>query len=343
MLLRGVLSAVCSERDFTGITIRKDKSFYCTEACNGSTYMTDKLKADLSLLIITVVWGASFPLIKVVLGYIPAFAYLSLRFLLAAAVLAAIYHRNLKKINKRALKYGCILGLFMFGGMAFQVVGLYTTSASNSGFITGLNVVIVPIVSALLLKKKPDRAAFAGVIVAFAGIFFMSGGLKFDFNIGDLLTFICAICWAFQIVFIDRFTQYEDAPLLAILQLLFTGLASSVLWLAVDIGKPMELNAAVAVILLITAVFGSSLAYGVQTIAQQYTTPVHTSLIFTAEPVFALVFALIIPNADGVRESLTLMKIAGCLLILAGMIVSELRVGRGKDSTECDGRISNGV
>jgi len=125
--------------------------------------------------------------------------------------------------------------------------------------------------------------------------------------------------------------------------LLFTGLASSVLWLAVDIGKPMELNAAVAVILLITAVFGSSLAYGVQTIAQQYTTPVHTSLIFTAEPVFALVFALIIPNADGVRESLTLMKIAGCLLILAGMIVSELRVGRGKDSTECDGRISNGV
>lgn len=297
--------------------------------------MTRKLKADLSLLAITVVWGASFPLIKVVLEYIPAFAYLSLRFLLAAAVLAAIYHRNLKKINKRALKYGCILGSFMFGGMAFQVVGLYTTSASNSGFITGLNVVIVPIISAILLKKKPERAAIAGVIVAFAGIFFMSGGLKFDFNIGDLLTFICAICWAFQIVFIDRFTQYEDAPLLAIMQLLFTGLASTVLWVAFDIGKPMEFNLTVAVILLVTAVLGSSLAYGVQTVAQQYTTPVHASLIFTAEPVFALVFALIIPNADGLREAPSLMKIAGCLLILAGMMVSELRIGKAEKETGC--------
>jgi drug/metabolite transporter (DMT)-like permease len=299
--------------------------------------MTKKLRADLLLLAITVVWGASFPLIKIVLDYIPAFAYLSLRFILATAVLAAIYRNNLKKINKRALTYGCILGLFMFGGMAFQAVGLYTTSASNSGFITGLNVVMVPIISAILLKKRPDRAAIAGVIVAFAGIFFMSGGLKFEFTVGDLLTFICAVCWAFQIVYIDRFTRCEDAPLLAILQLLFTGLASTVLWLAFDYGKPVEFNATVTGILIVTAVLGSSLAYGVQTVAQQYTTPVHTSLIFTAEPVFALVFAMIIPNAEGVREAPTLIKIAGCLLILAGMIVSELRVGRGKDKAECGG------
>lgn len=305
--------------------------------------MTKKLRADLLLLIITVVWGASFPLTKVVLGCIPAFAYLSLRFLLASAVLAVIYHRNLKKINKRVLIYGCILGIFMFGGMAFQVVGLYTTSASNSGFITGLNVVIVPIISALLLKKKPDRAAFTGVVVAFTGIFFMSGGLRADFNIGDLLTFICAICWAFQIVLIDRFTRHEDAPLLAIIQLLFTGLASTALWFAVDIGKPMVFNSTVAAILLFTAILGSSLAYGGQTIAQKYTTPTHASLIFTAEPVFALVFAMIIPNADGVREMPSAMKIAGCCLILGGMLVSELRVGRERTGSQAERRITRFV
>ena len=171
----------------------------------------------------------------------------------------------------------------------------------------------------------------------------MSGGLRADFNIGDLLTFICAICWAFQIVLIDRFTRHEDAPLLAIIQLLFTGLASTALWFAVDIGKPMVFNSTVAAILLFTAILGSSLAYGGQTIAQKYTTPTHASLIFTAEPVFALVFAMIIPNADGVREMPSAMKIAGCCLILAGMLVSELRVGRERTGSQAERRITRFV
>ncbi len=278
------------------------------------------------LLGITVVWGASFPLMKMVLAYIPAYAYLSIRFLLAAAVLAVIFHKNLRKVNRRTLLYGSIIGLLMFGGMAFQVVGLYTTSASNSGFITGLNVVIVPIISAVLLKKKPDRASTVGIIVAFIGLFFLSGGLNFDFNYGDFLTFLCAICWAFQIIAIDRFTMTEDAPLLAILQLFFVGAASTGLWLTTDAGKPLDINGTVIGIILFTAVLGSALAFGGQTIAQKYTTPTHTALILTAEPVFAVIFAMIIPNAEGVTEMPSLSKAVGCLLILAGMLVSQLKL-----------------
>lgn len=292
--------------------------------------MSRKIRADMLLLAITVVWGASFPLMKMVLAYIPAFAYLSLRFLLAAVVLAIIFNRNLLKINKRAVLYGCIIGAMMTGGMAFQVAGLYTTSASNSGFITGLNVVIVPFIAAVLLKKKPDRSSVTGVTIAFAGLFFLSGGLTWSFNIGDFLTFLCSICWAFQIIFIDKFTQTEDAPLLAIIQLFFVGAASTVLWLAADAAKPVEINRTVVVILLITGILGSALAFGGQTIAQKYTTPAHTALILTAEPVFAAIFAMIIPNAEGVTEMPTLTKAAGCLLILAGMLVSELKPGKGK-------------
>lgn len=288
--------------------------------------MTKKLRANLLLLGITVVWGASFPLMKMVLAYIPAYAYLSIRFLLAAAVLAVIFHKNLRKVNRRTLLYGSIIGLLMFGGMAFQVVGLYTTSASNSGFITGLNVVIVPIISAVLLKKKPDRASTVGIIVAFIGLFFLSGGLNFDFNYGDFLTFLCAICWAFQIIAIDRFTMTEDAPLLAILQLFFVGAASTGLWLTTDAGKPLDINGTVIGIILFTAVLGSALAFGGQTIAQKYTTPTHTALILTAEPVFAVIFAMIIPNAEGVTEMPSLSKAVGCLLILAGMLVSQLKL-----------------
>ena len=129
----------------------------------------------------------------------------------------------------------------MFGGMAFQINGLFTTSASNSGFITGLNVVMVPVISAILLKKKPDRASFIGVLIAFVGLFFLSGGLNLNFNIGDLLTLLCSICWAFQIIFIDKFTEKEDAPLLAIMQIGFTGIVSTGVWLTLDNG-PLIIN-----------------------------------------------------------------------------------------------------
>lgn len=276
----------------------------------------------------TIVWGASFPLMKIVLEYIPAFAFLSIRFMAAAIILSVVYYKSFKKLNKRALGYGVILGLFMFGGMGFQVVGLYTTSASNSGFITGLSVVMVPIVSAMMLKKKPDRSSFVGVALAFAGLFFMSGGLNPNFNIGDFLTFLCAICWTFQIIFVDKYTRIEDASLLAIFQLLFTGLAGSSLWLAVDFGKPVVINGTVILIILITSVFGSSLAYAVQASAQKHTTPTHASLIFTAEPVFAVIFAMIIPNAEGLTEIPTITEAVGCLLILAGTIISEFRLGQ---------------
>jgi len=295
--------------------------------------MTKKLRADLILLAITIVWGASFPLMKMVLSYMPAYAYLSMRFILASAVLTALFRKNLGRFGKRTILYGCIIGVFMFGGMAFQVLGLYTTSASNSGFITGLNVVIVPIIAAVLLKKKPDRASVIGIVIAFIGLFFLSGGLSFDFNFGDFLTFLCAICWAFQIISIDRFTQTEDPPLLAIIQLLFVGAASTGLWLTVDAGKPIEFNATSVGILLFTAILGSALAFGGQTIAQKDTTPSHTALILTAEPVFAVIFAMIIPNAEGVTELPTLTKAAGCLLILAGMLVSELKLG-GRQTAE---------
>ena len=300
--------------------------------------MTKKLKADLLLLIITVVWGSSFPLMKIILDFMPSFAYLSLRFLLAAVLLVVIFHRNLKHFNRRTLLYGSIIGALMFAGMALQVNGLYTTSASNSGFITGLNVVIVPLVSAVLLKKRPDRASFIGVVVAFAGLFFLSGGLNMNFNIGDFLTFLCSICWAFQIIFIDKFTASEDASLLAIMQIGFTGIVSTGVWMSTGF-QMFELNSTVIIVISVTAVLGTALAFGGQTIAQKDTSPTHTALIFTAEPVFAAIFAMIIPNMAGETEKLGIASIIGCVLILAGMMISEFKLGQ-KSRSDVESAVS---
>lgn len=295
--------------------------------------MTKKLKADVLLLMITVVWGSSFPLMKMVLSYLPAFGFLAMRFLLAAFILIAIFHRNFRLFGKRTLLYGCILGLLMFAGMALQVNGLFTTTASNSGFITGLNVVIVPFISAWILKKKPDKASVIGVTVAFAGLFFLTGGLDFKFNIGDFMTFICSICWAFQIIFIDRFTEKEDAPLLAIMQIGITGLLSAIVWLSFDF-KQAVFNTASVSIILMTAVLGTALAFGGQTIAQKNTTPTHTALIFAAEPVFAAFFAMVIPNAEGRTELLGVSSAVGCILILTGMLIAELKFGRRRKTSK---------
>ena len=286
-----------------------------------------KTKADISLLLISIIWGSSFALVKNVLDYIPSFAYISLRFIIASAVLVIMFRKRLGSMNRKTFLYGFILSLMLFGGVALQIVGLYYTTASNSAFITGLSVVMVPVISVYALKKKPGLNSIIGVIMAFAGLFFLSGGLSFTFNIGDFLTLLCAICFALQMIFLDKFTGEQDPMLLSILQISFIAVFSTGIWVGFEF-KPFTINMALIVALIITAVFGSALAYSIQAVAQKYTTPTHAALILTAEPVFGAIFALIIPDAQGNVEILTIKKVVGCALILLGMLISEVNVGK---------------
>jgi len=286
--------------------------------------MPKNLKADLSLLLVTAIWGSSFTLMKNVLDHIPTFAYLSLRFIIASIILIAVFYKNLKYINKKAIICGCIIGFMLFGGMALQVSGLYFTSASNSAFITGLSVIMVPIFSAVILKKRPDRSSVIGVIMAFAGLFFLSGGLDFSFNIGDFLTLLCAVCFALQIIFIDRYNKEQDPILLSLIQIGFAALLNTFVWLFIDY-EPVIFDTNVVFTLFVTGVLGTAFAYLVQTVAQKHTNPTHTALILTAEPVFGALFAMIIPNSDGTVETLSLKTVIGCVLILAGTLICELK------------------
>ncbi len=286
--------------------------------------MSKKHLADLSLLTITAVWGASFPLMKIVLEYMPAFAYISIRMIVASIFLVLVFAKKLKKLNRNTVNGGSIIGLFLSAGMVLQVYGLYYTTASNSAFITGLNVIFVPIVSALLLKRKPGLAPVAGVILAFAGLFFLTGGINADFNRGDLLTFICAICFTFHIIFIAKYTDGEDPVLIAIVQLVAASALCTVLWFIKGI-EPFTLNYTVIFIVITTSLLGTAAAFVVQTIAQKYTTPVHTALIITAEPVFGVIFAMLIPDINGNTELLSATAAVGCILIIAGMLISEIR------------------
>ncbi|MDI9515013.1 MAG: DMT family transporter [Clostridiaceae bacterium] len=298
--------------------------------------MTRQIKADLSILSITVVWGSSFILMKNITENIPYYAYLFLRFSIAGIILAMIFARQMGKINRKALIQGTIIGFTLFAGMSLQYVGLNYTSASHSAFITGLNVVMVPVISAFYLKKKPPVRAAIGVLLATTGLFLLSGGFSGDWNIGDTLTLLCAVCFALQIIFIDKFTQESDARHLAVVQIFSAAVMYGILWAGYGLlTQPVSIaiNSRVILTALYTGALGTAFAYSVQTIAQQYTTPTRTALLLTFEPVFGALFALTIPGPGGITEKLTLSTAMGCLLIFVGMMVTEVRFRDLRKST----------
>jgi drug/metabolite transporter (DMT)-like permease len=286
--------------------------------------MKKQIKAELALFSIAAVWGASFILMKNLLDYMPVFQYLSLRFITASIILTVIFSRSLKDINRRTIVLGIIIGLMLFGGMSLQVYGLQYTQASKSAFITGLNVIMVPVISAVFLKKKPAANGLAGVVLAVAGLFLLSGGFDFTYNKGDSLTLLCAACFALQIIFVDYSVSKEDVRLLAVIQMAAAAAACSFMWFAVE-REPFVFNTGAIAVILYTGVLGTAFAFSAQTIAQKYTTPTRTALILSFEPVFGAIFALLVPNNQGITEKLPLTTLFGCLLIFAGMLTASVK------------------
>jgi len=296
--------------------------------------MSKQLKADLSIFCITIIWGSSFIVMKNISDDIPAYAYLAMRFLVASIILAFIFNKNLKGIKLNDIFRGSLIGLLLYVGMMLQVLGLKTTSASNSAFITGLCVVMVPIISVFLLNKRPPLNAVAGVILAALGLFFLTG-FQGNWVIGDTLTLICALCFALQIIFIDKFASDMHIYHLAFIQVSTAAVFYLITWAGIAFGSSDPVNivfdSKVILTILYTGAFGTALGYSVQTIAQKYTSPTRTALILTCEPVFGAIFALIVPDINGNTEKLTLKTFVGCFLILSGMIITELRF-RNKNS-----------
>lgn len=287
--------------------------------------MTKQLKADLALLSITFVWGASFALMKQAIGFIPPFTFLTYRYFAATLILCALFFKSVRNINRSILKYGLIIGLTMFAGCALQIVGLQFTSASKSGFITGLNVVLVPLFLALKYKKSPPPITVISILIAIAGLGLLSVDSSFTLNIGDFLTFLCAIAFALQVICISKYSPGLDPVGLTIAAMLTVAsfsLLPAILYERMD----SSFNLQSAFSLAFTAVFCSALAYTVQMTVQKNTSATHAALIFMGEPVFSMVFAFIF-----LGETLTLRGAAGCVLVFAGMLMSEFRLSRQKE------------
>ncbi|WP_409251116.1 DMT family transporter [Bacillus sp. SCS-153A] len=283
--------------------------------------------ADFSLLTVAFIWGATFVIIQNAISFMSPFAFNTVRFFLAGVsllLLLLLKEKGRTRFSLRNVLPGILLGFFLFLGYAFQTFGLLYTTPAKAGFITGLSVVLVPFLAFLMMKQKPVPASIAGALFAALGLYLLAAGHTQSVNLGDLLVMICALGFAFHIIFTDKYTKFTTALHLTIVQILTVAVLSFVSMLLFEdwqssISLSTLLQIEVLTALFITALLATSAAYLIQTAAQKYTTPARVAVILAMEPVFAALFSYI-----WVGEELTALAITGCLFIFAGMLLTEL-------------------
>lgn len=276
------------------------------------------LVAYLVLFLLTAVWGLTFPLVQGALAYASPLVFLALRFGIAAVVFPLVVWPRAFRLSREHWFKGGWIGLFLWGGYAFQTFGLAHTTAARSGFLTGTLVPMTPLFSWLLFRHRIDLRAWIAVLLAFAGTTVMSKPTEGGLNFGDGLTLMCAVCFALQIVLINRWGRRENKIQLTWTQILATGILCVI---AMPV-QPQHLawSPYLVVALLITALFATTIGIWAQLRFQPRISATAAAIIYACEPIFAGLASWLI--LDIVPGPATLL---GAALIFSGMILSAVR------------------
>lgn len=277
-----------------------------------------ELVADLALLAITAVWGTSFALQKIALGEIGAAWFNTFRFAVATAVLIPLFWRPIRRAGRRSLAAGLGLGIVLGAAMLLQSAGLALTSASIGGFISGLPVVITPLLAIVLLRERPGVWTAMSVVLATIGLALVSLTDALTVGAGDLLVLVSSAGFALQIVLTGRLARSVDPRVLGSMQAAGALAVCAVSALAFD-RLPASVSGQVAAIAIQQGVVNLGLVWVLQSWAQRHASASRTALIYTMEPVFALLFAWL-----WLGETLGPRATVGALVILAAMLVASL-------------------
>ena len=292
-----------------------------TSSCSVACAMPDR--PTLALLGVTAVWGSTFVVVKDAIGQMPVTDFLTWRFLLAALAMLVLRPRAVGALGAAGRRVGVLLGLALGAGYLLQTLGLQHTSAAVSGFVTGMFVVLTPLGAALLLRTPPGAASWWAVALATVGLGLLSLH-GFAVGTGELLTLGCAAAFALHIVGLGRWAPSYDAFGLAVVQLLTVGLLCGAV--AVPGGIAIPPTAAVWGALALTSLAATALAFVVQTWAQAHLAPTRAAVVMTMEPVFGGLFAVGLAG-----ESLGPRAVAGAVLVLAAMVLTEIGPRRGAE------------
>lgn len=280
------------------------------------------------LIFVAVIWGITFVVVKDAVALVDPFIFNSFRFFLAALILigscACAYPEVFTKLSRKIIAQGTILGLWLFLGFTCLTQGLVYTNATNAGFITGLNVVLVPLLGIFFLKQKLAPPCILGIISAMAGLYCLTGIGTSSWNKGDLMIFLGAFAFSFHVIFTGKYSQKNSTLLLVVIQFLAVGLLSGCCAFLTEnnsLTKSSEVIISYEFLraLIVVAVFSTGLAILIQTKAQRKTTPTKVVLIFSLEPVFAAVTEY---YCNGEMPGST--AVIGCVFIFFGIILAGL-------------------
>ncbi len=291
---------------------------FITNLSYNSSMNDKKYWPDLSLLLLQVFWGATFFIIKYAQDYISPVTLLAYRFLLGAVLMAILLYFFQRKPLFKNFRQGFILGFILCLAYIAQSTGLVYISASNSGFITGLFVIFVPLFSILVLKKVPSIKNFIALAVSLIGLWILTGGVG-QMNRGDLLTLVTAVTIAIHILYTNKLIKNQTDPYILNFQQLFT-VGILCLLVVVIFKQPLAIGSTKAIwAMLYLSIIAGVLGYLIQNLAQKYVPPLRVSVIFTTEAVFAAIFAWTLG-----REHFVPIQALGGLLIFIAMVLSEL-------------------
>jgi drug/metabolite transporter (DMT)-like permease len=285
-----------------------------------------RLQADFWLASCSLIWGATFVVVKGALADASVFVFLALRFALAAVALAVIYYDTVRRMNRGIFWAGTAIGWFMFAGYALQTIGLKYTTPSKAAFITGMSVVMVPVLHAILAQRSTGKWVWAGAIGALVGLYFLAvpkAGLG-DLNKGDLWELAAAIFWAVHILVVDHCSPGHSVGALTFMQVAVSAVLTTIFlpavwavgWETPRVAWTENVIAAV----LITALGATAIAFSIQVWAQRFTTPSHVAILFSLEPVFAALTSFVVYG-----KWLSGREILGAALLLAGILAAELK------------------
>ena len=267
---------------------------------------------------VAAVWGLTFVMVKDAVAVLPAMAFLGYRFLPAAALVALVFGRRLRALSAAGWRAGVVMGVFLTAGYVLQTVGLEATTASNAGFVTGLFVVLTPVIAAVFLRERIGAPAWAAAAVSALGLYLLSGAGG-DLNVrGDGLVLLCAAAFAAHILVTARAVAGHDVGALVAVQLGVCGVFCLAVAAAAGQLEPPR-GATVLSALLVTSLIASALGFFVQTLAQRHAPPARTAVILASEPAFAGLFGFLL---DGDR--LPPAAWLGAALIMTAVVAVEV-------------------
>jgi drug/metabolite transporter (DMT)-like permease len=269
-----------------------------------------------ALIAVTAVWGVTFVQVKDAVALYPLFAFLAVRFAIATLTLAVPGTRRVRALGRSGIAAGALLGLLLAGGYALQTAGLERTTVSGTGFITGMYVVLTPLIALAFFRSRIAAVTWVGVGVSTAGLALLSG-VHPGSAVGDLLVLGGAAVYSLQIVLMERFAPRYDVVAFTLVEMAAAcaGLGAVAL-VRGELGVPHGWTVWGA--LLVTGVFASALAFLVQTWAQRRTSATRTALAFAMEPVFAALFGITLAG-----DRLGVLGWTGCAAIMAGIVLAE--------------------